>query len=477
MTPDSETLLAVLRQHRTLGSAPEEELRWLVGHATYRLIRAGEYILRTGQQVNELAIVLSGRFGIHVDSGGGRRKVTEWRDGDVAGLLPYSRLVTSPGSTLVEEETTALMVDSAHFPELIRVCPVSTAIMVHVMLDRARLFSSDGWQDEKMVSLGKLSAGLAHELNNPASAAASSARQLDVALEASEHAARALARFRLTDVQLNAIDEVHAICRASASQLFRSPLQRADREEEFTEWLASHGADPSAAATLADTPAEIDTLDLLGATMDGPALDAAIRWIASGCLTHSLATEVHRASARVHDLVAALKRHTYMDRAIGGETVDVVPGIVDAVTVLGAKARSKGVTVSLSTEPDVPAVWGNGGELNQIWANLLDNAIDAAATSQPGLVDVSVRRETRWVVVRVVDNGPGIPPELHRKVFDTFFTTKPVGQGTGLGLDIAQRAARRYSGSIEFDTMPGRTEFRVRFPIPGVSSSMPALRR
>jgi signal transduction histidine kinase len=140
---------------------------------------------------------------------------------------------------------------------------------------------------------------------------------------------------------------------------------------------------------------------------------------------------------------------------------------MDAITVAGSKARRKGVTVVLDLEPDVPAVWGNGGELNQVWSNLLDNAIDAAG--DPGHVDVSVRREVQWVVVHFVDNGAGIPPEVQKRMFDAFFTTKPVGQGTGLGLDIAQRIVRRYNGSIEVDSHPGRTEFRVRFPVPGAS--------
>lgn len=471
MTPDSASLLARLREHRTVGSAPEAELAWLVSNGTYVEPPTGTVFLLKGQPPMGLGIVLSGRVAIYVDRGTGARKILEWRAGDIWGALPYSRMVATPGSTIVEESAALLLITSERFPELIRECPTVTAATVHIMLDRARAFASSDWQDAKMVSLGKLAAGLAHELNNPSSAAARSAKQLTEAIGESERAARALAEAGLTAVQLDAIDNVHEICLASTSMMFLTPLMRSDREEQFIDWLSAHGADVGAAATIADTPAEVSTLDLLGSVMSGASLDAAIRWIAAGCLTRSLVIEVHQAATRINDLVGAIKRFTYMDRSSGPETVDIAPGLIDAVTVAGSKARQKSVAVVVDISPELPHVWGAGGELNQVWANLLDNAIDAAGT--PGRVDLSARVETEWVIVRFVDNGAGIPADVAERIFDPFFTTKPIGQGSGLGLDIAQRIVRRYNGAIEVDSQPGRTEFRVRLPLPAARPSAP----
>ena len=173
--PEHATLVDRLAEHRTLGQAPRAELEWLAAHGEVRLIKAGDVITRANLPVTKLYITLSGRFSINVDRGYGPRKVMEWSGGDVGGLLPYSRMAKAPGEAVVSEPGEVLFVDGEHFPELIRTCPWITATLVHVMIDRARVFTSSGLQDEKMMSLGRLAAGLAHELNNPASAAARSA--------------------------------------------------------------------------------------------------------------------------------------------------------------------------------------------------------------------------------------------------------------------------------------------------------------
>jgi len=378
-------------------------------------------------------------------------------------MLPYSRMTAPPGDNYLEERSELLALHEEHFSEMIHRCPVFTAYTVHLMLDRARSFNTSDLQDEKMISLGRLAAGLAHELNNPASATVRGAEQLLAGLVESNAAARALGAAGLTDDLLETIEQVRAACLASPTESVRSPLEQADREEEIAEWLVRHESDPAHAGPLADTAVTIDALDTLAGVMAGPTLDAALRWIATGCATYALALDIRHAATRIHELVGAVKRFTYMDNLAGPELVDVAQGLRDTVRVLASKAKGKGAAVTLDAESDLPQAYATGGELNQVWLNLIDNALDAIAES--GRIAVSARTELDRIVVRVVDDGPGIPPEVLPQIFDPFFTTKPPGQGTGLGLDIARRLLRRYHGDIAVQSRPGRTEFRVSLMI------------
>jgi signal transduction histidine kinase len=347
--------------------------------------------------------------------------------------------------------------------EMIPECPEITAILVHTMLDRARYFNSRDLQDEKMVSLGKLSAGLAHELNNPASAIERSAAILEGRLREAERATRALGAARLSDAQLAVVDDVSDACHATRVPGVRSPIEQAEREDGIAEWLSAHGLDPGSAETLADTPVTLEALDRLAKTVQGPALDAVIRWTAAGCAVRNLGSEIQESGRRIASLVAAIKGFTHMDQAQVAEPVDVVRGIDDTVAVLRAKARSKKAAVAVEAEPDLPRARGFVGELNQVWANLIDNALDAIP--EAGRVEVTARREDGRVVVRVVDNGGGIPESIREHIFDPFFTTKPVGEGTGLGLDIVRRLVRHNEGDVTVESRPGRTEFRVVLPL------------
>ena len=232
------------------------------------------------------------------------------------------------------------------------------------------------------------------------------------------------------------------------------------------------GSSTANSDVLADTPVTFEALDQLAATVEGPALDAVIRWAAAGCAVRGLASEIQEAAMRISGLVMAIKGFTHMDQAMVAEPVDLGPNLSNTVIVMRAKARQKSAEVAIELEPGLPLVRGFAGELNQVWGNLIDNALDAIQNG--GRLEVNARRDGQRVIVRIVDNGPGIPPQILSRIFDPFFTTKPMGQGTGLGLDIVRRLVLHNDGNIEVDSKPGRTEFRVALLIADPQPTVPA---
>jgi signal transduction histidine kinase len=456
-------LIDRLAEHKTLGSAPRDELAWLAAHGSVRNLAAGEVLSHRGMPVDGLYVLLSGHLSLSVDRGSGLQKVIEWRTGDVSGVLPYSRLVNPPGDAIAQEPTEILVLDRNHIRALTHECYEITSILVRAMLDRARLFTSTDLHNEKMISLGKLSAGLAHELNNPASAIERSASLLEDRLEDTEKATRVLGAAKLSDAQLAALDAILASCLAKQSQTVRSCLEQSDREEAIADWLARHDLDTANAPMLADTEVSFEALNQLTAVVSGPPLNAVLRWAAAGCAARRLASGIQGAAMRISGLVMAIKGFTNMDQAIVAQPVDLASSLGNTVAVLNSKASEKSVEVTVELQGNLPPVHGFAAELNQIWGNLIDNALDAVPAC--GRIDVFASREDQRVAVCIVDNGPGIPAQDLARVFDPFFTTKPIGQGTGLGLDIVRRLVRHNDGAIDVESKPGRTEFRVTLPI------------
>ena len=469
MPATAQDLIGRLAGHRTLSAAPRSEFEWLVANGSVRVLDTGEALSVKGRQVEALYIILSGRLAVFVDRGAGPNKFIEWHEGDVTGMLPYSRLVNPPGDVIAMEPTEVFAVPRVSLRAMTKECFEVTSILVHTMLDRARLFTSGDLQNEKMVSLGKLSAGLAHELNNPASAIERCAAMLEDRLEDAEEATRALAAASLTVTEVDAVEAVRAACMGKQKHEVRSPLEQCDREEEILHWLARHELDTATAQMLADTEVTIEALDTLVAAVDRSHWSAVVRWAAAGCAVRNLTAKIQDSAMRISSLVAAVKGFTHMDQANVAEPVDLGPSLANTVAVLRSKAREKSVAVTLEVEAELLKVRGYSAELSQVWGNLIENALEAVANE--GHVNVNVTREGKSVVVSIVDDGRGISKEHRDSIFDPFFTTKPQGQGTGLGLDIVRRLVKHNEGAINFESQPGRTEFRVRLPIAEIHTS------
>ena len=444
-------------------SVPRSELEWLAAHGELRTMDVGTVAFQTGEAIHEMWIIFEGRAALYMEKGGASRKVTEAVSGQIVGTLPFSRFRASPGVGVAEEALTYLAIHQQHFPTLMRDHLELTAALVHHMVDRARAFRAVELNDDRLQSLSRLASGFAHELNNPASAAARTAQSLAGLINEEEHAARQLAAARLSDEQLAAADAIRKECGSAAKP--RTALEAADREDEIADWLGRHGMDAKAAPALAMSDLTMAALDHLSEVLPRDAAAVAIRWVASGCAARIASNQIEAATGRIHDLVAAVKGFTFMDREGVPEQVDIARGLVDTVALMESKARTKFAALRVETAENLPRVEGFGSELNQVWQKLVDNALDAV--DERGSVTVTAASRTNSVLVRVADDGPGIPEDIRSRVFDPFFTTKPIGKGTGLGLDIARRIVQLHRGDIDFTSQPGRTVFRVRLPVAG----------
>lgn len=456
---ESSAILERLLAHRTVGTVPRSELEWLASVGHERILEPGEILTPVTGPVRGMYVVFEGHLLVRVDHGAGPRMVMEWHGGDVTGVLPYSRVKAPPGSVVADQRTVLLMIDGAEVPRIIHECPELTAVLVHVMLDRARVFKSSELLDEKMISLGRLAAGLAHELNNPASAVARSAKTLVSQLAALDDATRRFCSLNLSQAQTAEIARMRDARSVGTAML--APIQRADRLEAIEGWLTRHGISNVDIDALGESSYQLEDLEKLTAIVDREKLPAVLTYLSIGQSVRELATEIDTAASRIHSLVAAVKGFTYVNQQATLQPVAIGKGLADTITVLRSKAKSKSVEVDIQVPENLPAVEGYGGELNQVWANLVDNAIDA---TPGGHVRIVADAADSKVVVRVIDDGPGIPPELVKRVFDPFFTTKDIGQGTGLGLDIARRIVQRHHGVIDLSTSPSGTEFRVTLP-------------
>jgi signal transduction histidine kinase len=454
--------LSDLRNVPVFADLPEDQLAWLAGRFEEVRFEAGSVFVRSGDPADYLLVVIEGEIRWQrIETPDGPSYTV--RAGQVTGLLPYSRLTRAAGTGRAVLPTRMLRLHKDHFPEMLHRCPELGKRLVALMSDRIRETTRMETEHEKLLALGKLSAGLAHELNNPASAARRAASNLLEALEAVRDASLRLLQQPLTNMQREAIGrfEMGAAQRPPATS--SNPLEISDREERLTQWLEERGvAEPwkitPALAESCIEPAELEGLAAeIGNSVMGPALERVARILA----IYGLVREIDNSTRRISELVTAVKEYSYMDQAASQE-VDVRQGLENTLLIFIHQLKS-GVAVVRDYAPDLPRICARGSELNQVWTNLVDNALDAMGGK--GELRVRTARDPDGILVEIGDTGPGIPPEIQPRIFDPFFTTKGVGEGTGLGLDTACRIIRNHHGAIRVESKPGDTRFQVRLPL------------
>jgi signal transduction histidine kinase len=448
-----------LRCVEAFSDLPEEQIAWFLSCVEEVFPRAGEAFVRQGDPADWMFVFLEGFFQWRGEFGGDTVSLPV-QAGEISGVFPFSRMkrFTVTGRALTDGRL--LKFPAALLPELVQKMPELTTRLVAMMADRIREGTRIEQQRDRLVSLGKLAAGLAHELGNPASAAQRASSGMGHALAKMRNANAELWRRPLHESERARIEAVETSLLQSATRL--DGLALSDREGDLDSILQSHGFAKSweLSAALAGRGMPADTLISLLRDLDPETARVALTRIAAAAELSVLLGTVESGMARISELIGTVKQYTYMDRA-PGQDVDIVRSLETTLSAL-AHLLQHGIKVHRDYQPVPLLVNSVGNELNQVWTNIIENAIEAMHGQ--GELRLRTFREDRYVVVEIGDNGPGIPPEIEPHIFDPFFTTKGIGKGTGLGLNTVRTIVRKHGGSIHVNTKPGDTRFQVSLP-------------
>ena len=461
------TVADTLRRVPLFSELPEDKLAWISDHGQELELDAGTRIASQGDPPDGFYVVLKGETEWTRKLAGQDAFVVNLGEGSIFAELILVLDVPYPTTGHAVTPVRLLKLDVPAFWEMLRICPEVLRGILATSVGRTELHESVSQQHAKLISLGTMAAGLAHELNNPAAAVGRSAREAcEVFRESSARAVR-LGELQMgPDERLFVAGLPEEVAKRAENAPELDPLERNDFEDEMALWLEDRGVEDAwdLAPTLAGAGLEVGWLDELEERLsDSDSVGDVVAWLASEAAGDELLREIKQASARISELVGAVKSYSHMDKA-SLRAADVKKGLENTLVMVGHKLRKGNVEVTREFEDGLPPVCAHGGELNQVWTNLLDNAIDAVEGD--GHVGVRAVREGDRVLVEISDDGPGIPQEIRNRIFEPFFTTKEVGKGTGLGLDISYRVVvEELGGDIRVSSEPGDTRFQVRLPV------------
>jgi signal transduction histidine kinase len=453
-----------LRRMPIFADLPDDQIAWFISQAQEIILKPEDIYIHQGDPADAMFVILEGQLQARGEFGGDVFTIS-FKPGDLGGTLPFSRMKQFPLTARAVTGGRVLRFPASRFPDLIQKMPELTSRLVARMSDRIRETTRFEQQRDRLAGLGKLSAGLAHELNNPASAAVRATSQLRALLKQVKDASHELGARDLTCEQKTEIERLEASL--TADQRNERPpdaLTVSALEDQLDAVLRSHGQNDLwlLAANLARKGGKPDLLETLFASLDSDTARAALLRISASLEIAGLLNEIESSTSRISDLVRAIREYTFMDQA-PVQNLDVVKSLETTLTILNHKLK-RGVAVEREYQPVPLLVDSFGSELNQVWTNIIDNAIDAMGGK--GQLRIRTYREDGCVVVEIGDSGPGIPSDIEPHIFEPFFTTKGVGEGTGLGLDTVQRIVKKHKGSIQVSSKPGDTRFQVFLPLP-----------
>jgi signal transduction histidine kinase len=466
------TVVDILRRVPLFEQLPEDKLVWISDQGEEVRLEPGARIATQGDPPDSFYVVLEGETEWTRKVGGQDVFVVKLGEGSVFAELILVLDAPYPTTGRAITPLRLFKLDVSSFWEMLRICPEVLRGILATSVERAEAHESVSQQHAKLISLGTMAAGLAHELNNPAAAVGRSAQEAREAFRESSFRAVKLGELEMSPAERAFVaglpDEVAE--RAEGAPALDS-LERSDREDEVAIWLEDHGVEEAwdLSPALVGAGLDVDWLESLAGRLSNEGqVRNVLAWLASEITGEELLREIQQASARISELVGTVKSYSHMDKASQKEA-DVHEGLENTLVMLGHKLKKGKVEVVREYAEDLPRVCAHGSELNQVWTNLVDNAIDAVAGE--GHIKIRTARENDRVLVEIADDGPGIPEEIRDRVFEPFFTTKDVGKGTGLGLDISYRVVEELGGDICVLSEPGDTRFQVRLPIKGARES------
>jgi signal transduction histidine kinase len=457
-----------LRKIPLFSSLPSDDLESLCQIVRELHLPAGEVLFEEGSSGDMAYIIQTGEVEIVKISQNREILLATRGPGEVFGEIALIFDSPRTASVRARTDTDLVGIGREDLRKLLQISPSAAASMFDIVLTRLQNTQSLLKQSEKMAQLGTFTAGIAHELNNPSAAVQRSAQQLESTLWDSARTFMRLVREELTPPQQDTLESFVRIAQDRARELPElDPLQRSDREAELEDWLDDLGVENAwdCAATLVNLDFSNEDLERLGTEYSREQLPVVISWLNTNYTILNLLNELKQGAQRISAIVKALKSYTYLDQA-PIVRYNIHQGLDDTLLILRHKLKS-GVTIRREYDATLPEIDAHGSELNQVWTNLIDNAADSISTSgmTDGLISLSTRQEGKWIIVTIEDNGPGIPQSVLPRIFEAFYTTKPVGQGTGLGLDITYNIiVRRHQGDIRVHSEPGHTRFEVWLP-------------
>ncbi|NJO06948.1 MAG: cyclic nucleotide-binding domain-containing protein [Chloroflexaceae bacterium] len=451
-----------------------EKINHLKEYGTEIPFKSGDVLFHEGETDYPFLIVLEGKVRMWRRVGPGEQTLIYHKVGHFLGEISILSGGKSIASAQAVYDGRVLRIEAETFRQIMAVCSPLAELVLSAMVERTRDVEAQTRQQEKLAALGKMSAGLAHELNNPASAARQAARNLHTAIEQAQM--QAIQRDeRFVGAQREVLKKLGTEILEGRFAVPNLPtLERSDREDELTNWLEDQNIEDGwdYAPPLVSTGVDIPTLATLAAAVGQERLDAALAWLTTTLNLVSMTDDIDQSTSRVSDIVAAMKEYSYMDRAAYQE-VDINHSLDSTLAIFNHKLR-RGIEVVREYDTTLPKILGYGSEINQVWTNLIDNAIDAMRGQ--GRLIIRTAREYDKVRVEITDDGPGIPGALQDRIWEPFFTTKGVGEGTGLGLDIVRRIViHRHGGQVRMHSIPGDTCFEVLLPMNAVVDQTPII--
>jgi len=462
-----QDLFQILKSVPEFASVPGEQIQWLVDHGTILTYADGEKVFSHGDVIDGFQVVLEGGVTLYINQPNGRRNIGTYEPLEIMGRLPYSRMKAAVAEGIAEGKSILFSLHRDFFHDLICECHDITEVLVHNMTDRVRDFTKQQLQNDKMMALGKLSAGLAHELNNPSAAVVRSAQALKKHLSSTPENFKRVIKIQANDDLVDNVNEWVFSKIKGHTGTSLSLLQKTALEDELTDWLEAEGFENpyELTETLTDFNISTDELDRVKSWLRPEDVAPVVGWVNQVLTTDKLVCDIEDASKRINTLVTSIKGYTHMDQSTEKQLSDIHPGIRNTLTMLGHKLKKNNIKVIENFQSDLPHAHIFVSEMNQVWTNLIDNAIDAMETISNPVLEIKTARDREFVNVSIIDSGVGIPKEVQDKIYDPFFTTKPMGKGTGLGLEVVRQIINQHNGKIELHSKPGRTEFKICFPI------------